>query len=371
MSADLTTTPPVSLTWARAGQLLWPRKLKIVGGAIGAGVVAIGLSFLIPPTFTARTSLLLPQQTSSASAALASLGALSSLAGAAAGIRTPGDQYVSLLQSSTVGMRIVDRFDLQKLYDVQFKTDALKRLSLASRMSAGKKDGVLTIEVDDHDPQRAADMANAFVAELRELTGRLAITEAQQRRVFFEAQVKSARDKLLAAQAALQSSGYNPGSLRAEPKATAEGFARLQAELTAAEVRAQALRQRFAADAPELQAQLSTIAALRAQVARAETPATTSDSSYLSAYREFKYQETVFELFSRQYEAARLDEAREGTLLQVVDKADPPERKSAPKRAYIGVGATVAVFLLLCLITLWRDWRSAQQAGPVAAGTPG
>ncbi len=337
---------------------MWSSKFKLFGGSLGAGVIAIGLSFLIPPTFTARTSLILPQQTSSASAALASLGALSGLASAAAGIRTPGDQYVSLLQSSSIGMRLVERFELQKLYDVQFKTDALKRLSLASRMSAGKKDGVLIIEVDDHDPKRAADMANAYVSELRELTGSLAITEAQQRRVFFESQVKTAREKLLAAQAALQASGYNPGALRAEPKATAESFARLQAELTAAEVRAQALRQRFAEDTPELQTQLSTIAALRAQVSRAETPISASDSSsYLSAYREFKYQEAVFELFSRQYEAARLDEAREGTLLQVVDKAEPPERKSAPKRAYIGVGTTIAAFLILAATFLWRARR--------------
>lgn len=357
------------MTWERAGQVLWARKLKIVGGSLGAGVLAIGLSFLIAPTFTARTSLLLPQQTSSASAALASLGALSSLAGAAAGIRTPGDQYVSLLQSSSIGMRLVEKFDLQSLYDVQFKTDALKRLSLASRMSAGKKDGVLTIEVDDHDPKRAADMANAYVSELRELMGRLAITEAQQRRVFFESQVKSAREKLLAAQTALQTSGYNPGSLRAEPKATAESFARLQAELTAAEVRAQALRQRFADDAPELQSALSTIAALRAQVARAETPATAPDSSYLSAYREFKYQETVFELFSRQYEAARLDEAKEGALLQVIDKAEPPERKSAPKRAYIGIGTTVAAGLVLCIAALWRNRRPGSRMAQ-APGNP-
>ncbi len=208
-----------------------------------AGTLALGITYLVKPTYTSRTVFLPPQQQQSAAAsAIASLGALSSLAGAAAGIKSPADQYVALLQSTTVADRLIDEFKLMQVYDREYRFEARKELAENARVSLGKKDGLITVEVDDVDPQRAADIANRHVDELRRLSAQLALTEAQQRRVFFEAQLKKTRDELTAAQQALQASGFNPGALKAEPKAAAEGYARLKAEVTAAEVRLQTMR---------------------------------------------------------------------------------------------------------------------------------
>jgi uncharacterized protein involved in exopolysaccharide biosynthesis len=246
-----------------------------------------------------------------------------------------------------------------QVYESKYRFEARKTLAANARVSLGKKDGLITVEVDDVDPQRAADLANRHVDELRRLSAQLALTEAQQRRVFFESQLKNTRDDLTAAQNALQASGFNPGALKAEPKAAAEGYARLRAEVTAAEVRLQTLRRNLADTTPEVAQAQTTLAALRAQLSRTEAATDpTGNADYVSKFREFKYQETLFELFSRQYELARLDESREGALIQVVDVAQPAERKSKPKRAIIASAATVAALLLLAVFLVTRHfWR--------------
>ena len=329
-------------------------------GPLLAGLAALGISYLIAPTFTATTTFLPPQQQQSAAAsALASLGALSGLAGAAGGIKSPGDQYVALMQSVSVTDRLVDKFKLMDVYEAEYRFEARKELASNVRITLGKKDGLITVAVDDVDPQRAADMANRHVEELRRVTSELALTEAQQRRMFFENQLKETRDKLVSAQQALQSSGFSPGALRAEPRAAAEGYARLKAEATAAEVRLQTLRRGLVDTAPEVQQQQTLLAALRAQVTKLETSIDVPrDGDYVGKYREFKYQETLFELFSRQYELARLDESREGALIQVVDVAAKPEWKSKPKRGQIALVATLAAAIfLVAFVLVSHAWR--------------
>ena len=327
-----------------------------------AGLLALGVTYLIKPSFTSRTVFLPPQQQQSAAAsAIASLGALSGLVGAAAGVKSPADQYVALLQSTTVADRLIDEYKLMQVYDSKFRFEARKELADNTRVSLGKKDGLISVEVDDTDPQRAADMANRHVEELRRLSAQLALTEAQQRRVFFEAQLKKTRDDLTGAQQLLQASGFNPGALKAEPKAAAEGYARLRAEVTSAEVRLQTLRRNLSDATPEVQQAQAMLGALRGQLGKSEA---TSDSNggpdYVSKFREFKYQETLFELFSRQYELARLDESREGALIQVVDVAKPAEHKSKPKRAITAVVATLAALLVLAVFVVMRHfWRQS------------
>lgn len=335
----------------------------VVGGTLLVAVAAAGGSFLIAPSFTSRTVFLPPQQAQSAAAsALSSLGALGSIAGAAAGIRSPADQYVALLQSTTVADRLIDQFELLKVYNEEYRFKARKELAKNTRITLGKKDGLITLEVDDEDPKRAADMANQHVAELRKLTERLALTEAQQRRVFFEAQLKQAKGRLDDAQRTLQESGFNQDALKAEPKATAEAYAKLKAELTNAEVRLQAMRQNLADSAPEVRLAASGVSTLRAQLAKLEQATDLSrEPGYIGKYREFKYQETLFELFSRQYELARVDESREGPLIQVVDVAQPAERKSRPKRAVLTLLAAAGALVVLSAYVLARDkWRRRQ-----------
>lgn len=344
-------------------------KLLVLGPLL-AGLLALGITFLVPKTYTSRTVFLPPQQQQSAAAsAIAQLGALSGLVGSAAGLKSPADQYVALLQSTTVADRLIDEFKLMQVYDEEFRFKAREELARNVRASLGKKDGLITIEVDDEDPQRAADMANRHVDELRRLTSQLALTEAQQRRVFFEVQLTQTRDRLTQAQQALQASGFSQGALKADAKAAAEGYARLRAEATAAEVRLQTLRRNLADNTPEVQQARSTLGALRAQLAKLEESTDLSGApDYVSKFREFKYQETLFDLFARQYELARLDESREGALIQVVDVAKPAEWKSKPKRALITVATVIAALMLLAVGVLIRHaWQRAAQRPEGAA----
>jgi uncharacterized protein involved in exopolysaccharide biosynthesis len=247
----------------------------LVAGPLLIGVAALGLSFLITPTFTARTSFLPPQQQQGAAAsALSSLGALSGLIGAGAGVRTPADQYVALLQSTAIADRIIDKFELIKVYDKELRHDARRELTRNTRVSAGKKDGIIVVEVDDESPARAAEMAGRYVDELRALTNHLALTEAQQRRVFFEGHLQSTRDRLAQAQLALQASGFNQESLKAEPKAAAEGYGKLKAEVTTAQARLDSLRKNLTDSAPEVQQAQAGIAVLKTQLALIEATAT-------------------------------------------------------------------------------------------------
>ncbi len=345
--------------WAlMAAQSKW----LLLLGPLCTALVALGVTYLIPPTFTATTTFLPPQQQSSLSAsAMASLGALSGLVGNASGMRGPGDEYVALMQSVTVADRIVDRFDLMKVYDVKHRFEARRDLNKNVSITVGKKDALISVAVDDHDPKRSASIANQYIVELRAVAAGLTLTEAQKRRAFFEDQLERTRDRLTAAQVALQSSGFNPGALKAEPRAAAERFAQLQAELTGAEVRLQTLRRSRADTAPEVLAQQAQIGALRSQLTQVEraTPSTADGGAgYVGKYRDFKYQETLFELFARQYEMARVDESREGALIQVVDVATPPEWKSRPKRAFVSIAAgVVALLLIIGWLVLQRAWR--------------
>jgi uncharacterized protein involved in exopolysaccharide biosynthesis len=345
-----------------AARLLAARWKLLLLGPILAGLAAFGIASLIPPTFTAKTTLLPPQQSqSSAATALSQLGALAGLAGGTAAIRSPADQYVALMQSVSVTDRIVEEFKLLDVYDVRFREDARRELANNVRISAGKKDGLIVVEVDDGDRDRAAAIANALVAGLRQVTSNLAISEAQQRRVFFETQLQQAKEKLTLAQIALQASGINEGALKAEPKAAAEGYARLRAELTSAEIRFQAMRRILAENSPELSQQQAVLRALRDEIDRLERQVSVNRQSddYITKYREFKYQETLFELLARQYELARLDESREGALIQVVDVATSPERKSKPKRGAIAMITTLLTGISIAFVILARRaWLS-------------
>jgi uncharacterized protein involved in exopolysaccharide biosynthesis len=335
----------------------------LILGPLAVGLAALGYAFTIEPTFTAKVVMLPPQQQQSAAAsALQSLGALGGLAGAA-GIKSPADQYVALMQTATVEDRLIERFKLMDVYEAKFKADARKALEQNTRISAGKKDGLLTIEFDDKSPQRAAEVANAYVEELRRLTSSLAMTEAQQRRAFFEKQLGQTKDKLTAAQRALQAAGINEGAIRAEPRAAAEVYAKLQAEITAGEVRLQTMRGYLTETAPDFQQAQNQLTALRGQLARREAVNTSgAQGDYVDRFREFKYQETLFDLFARQYEVARIDESREGAVIQVVDTAMPPERKSKPKRAIMAVVATLAAgFALLLWVFVRHALRNARQ----------
>jgi tyrosine-protein kinase Etk/Wzc len=346
----------------------------LVLGPLAVGLTALGISFLVSPTYTAKTQFLPPQQQQSAAASmLASLGSLGGLAGAVGGIKNPADQFLAYMRSVTVQDTLIERFKLQERYEAKTKTDARLALKENVRAASGK-DGLISVEVDDKDPSFAAELANAHVEELGKLLGKLATTEAQQRRLFFEKQLTQAKEKLIQSEIDLKSTGVSGSVLKSNPASAIAAVASLQAGVTAQEVKLGAMRGYLAETAPEFKQALNELANLKAQLSKQEkdTPAhssMTAQGDYVSKYREFKYNETLFELFAKQFEIAKVDEAREGAVIQILDAAQPPERKSKPKKAIIGIIATLAagfalllfVFIRQALIKAGKDQESANK----------
>jgi uncharacterized protein involved in exopolysaccharide biosynthesis len=334
-------------------------------GPLAVGVTALAISFAIPPTYTATTKFLPPQQQQGMAASmLSSLGALGGLAGAAAGLKNPADQYVAYLKSNSVQDALIERFKLQERYDEKFKSDTRQELGKNARISAGK-DGIITIEVDDKEAQVSAELANAHIEELQNLLSRLAVTEAQQRRLFFEKQLKQTQDKLTQAEQALRSGGVNASALKSDPRAAVTAVAQLQAQVTAQEVKVASLRGYLTESAPDFKQAMTELGALRAQLNKLENSSSKAgdDSDYVARYREFKYQETLFELFAKQYELAKVDEAREGAVVQVLDLAQTPEKKSKPKKGLIAMLATLSSgFALLLFVFVRQALRNAGQS---------
>jgi tyrosine-protein kinase Etk/Wzc len=338
---------------------------------ISAGIAALGFTFLLPPTYTASTRILPPAQQNAPSSLLSAQ--LNTLAGLAGGttIRNPADQYIALLKSRSVYDPLIQRFNLKELYEARYTEDARKVLESRTRFSAGLKDGVISIEVDDHDAKRAADIANGFVEELRNLSKTLAITEAAQRRLFFETQVKQTRDSLTAAERALRGSGVSEAVLKTMPQSTLEVLARLKAQMTAQEIKLASMRMFMTESNPELKLAIQELAALRSELSKAEQSnmpkAAGSGGEYIAKYRDYKYHEALFELMVKQYELARLDEAREGTVIQVIDEALVPERRSKPNRSLIAGLTTAVAFLLTVLFVLARQAIRGATSSPTSA----
>lgn len=338
----------------------------LVLAPLAIGLLALGISFLIPPTFTAKTEFLPPQQQQSGAAAmLQSLGALGGLAGAATGLKNPNDQFVAFLESTTVQDALIARFKLVEYFKAEFKTDARRSLAGISTITSGK-DGLIAVEVSDKDPVFAAKLANGYVEELSRLLDRLAVTEAQQRRVFFEAQLQKAKEALVKAEQALGASGVNAATLKSRPEVAVAAVAQLQAQIAAQEIKLASMRGYLADSAPDFRQAQTELAALRNQLAKSEKTSTATpsggDADYVARYRDFVYQQTLFELFAKQYEIARIDESREGAVIQVVDAAEPPERKSKPKKALIAALAALGSGLFLLFFVFVRQAvRNADQ----------
>ena len=334
----------------------------LVLGPLAVGLAALGITFIIPPTYTAKTQFLPPQQQQSSASALVQALGVGAIGGLSAGlgIKNPADQYIAFLKSQSIQDAMVDRFDLLKRYDTKFRVDARKELLENTKITSGK-DGIIALELDDKNPKFAAEMANAYVDELRRMMNRLALTEAQLRRSFFEKKLKEAKENLSLAEELLRGTGVSSGVLKTSPVSAVEVVARIKAGVTVQEIKVASMRGYLADTSPEFIQAMKELSVLKAQLTNAEKSDTASgDGLYVSRYREFKYQETLYELFAKQYELARVDESREGAAVQVVDDAKQPEKKSRPKKTLIATLATLAAgFLFLLFVFLRKAYFNA------------
>ena len=307
--------------------------------------VAIVVSLLMTPVFTAKTLMMPPQQQqSSAASALASLGALAGIAGGVAGVKSPDEMYIAFMESESFQNSVIKKLDLQSRYEAKTLLDTRTALKGAVKITSEKKSGLLSIEATDKDPNFAAQMANLYVDELHNFLGRLAVTEAQQRRVFYEDQIKKTQSDFANAEARFRAandkSGMQMTSILAETGLRAN--AEIRGQIAAKEVQLQAMSRFQTTQNPDVQRLSSEISALRQHLTKLENGSgnnipsiTPIQKEAVNAYRDIKVQEAMLEVMIKQYELARVDEAKEGPLLQQVDPATPPERRSKPKRTLI------------------------------------
>jgi len=362
------------LTWVGEGKWLVAR------GTALAALASIVVALLLPPIFTARTTLLPPasQQSGGASAALAALGAVGGLSGLSGGLgaKSPDELFVALLKSDSVLRALDARFDLKARYEVKTYEELRKSMPDRVRVASDRKSGVISVEVDDKDSAFAADLANAHATEITKLLGRLAVSEAQLRRVFFEQQLKDIKENLIKAELGLRAVQEKSGVIVLDKQAEAliGGAAQLRAMIAERDVQLKVLRTAATGENPDVLKLNSELAALRFELARMESARGPSSGSaveipvgkipeaaieYVRARRELKLQETLLESMVRQFEIAKLDEAKEGPVLQQVDKALPPDRKSKPSRALIVIASTLLALLASMAFVVWRRYAAA------------
>ena len=370
------------LTWLGEGKKL------ILLVTLAAALAALAVAFIKPVIYTARATLLAPgtQQSSGSAAALAALGSLGGI-GASLGGKSPDELYVGLLKSDTVQRALATRFDLYKRYKVETYEVLRKTLPEHIRISSDKKSGLISVEVDDEEAKFAADLANAHASEITKVMSRLAVSEAQLRRVFFENQLKDTKENLIKAERDLQRVQEKSGVIVLDKQAEAliTGAAQVRALIAEREVQMKVLRTSATEQNPEVIRMYSELRALRSELARMESSQGGRGGSavdmpvgklpevaidYVRARRELKLQETILESMLRQFEIAKLDEAKEGTTLQTVDIALPPDRKSKPSRALIVLGGTMAALVLSSLFVVTRRygaWSREQNPEGAAA----
>jgi uncharacterized protein involved in exopolysaccharide biosynthesis len=246
------------------------------------------------------------------------------------------------------------------------------------------KDGLIRISVQDRDPRRAADLANGYVDQFRLQSQHLAITEASQRRLFFEQQLEQAKENLANAEEAMKQTEQKTGVIQLNGQASAliQSAASLRAQVAAKEVQIQGMRTYATGENSQMVQAQQELDGLRAQLAKlGGSEDSTSDGigvtkgqvtdaglEYIRKLRDVKYNETIFDILARQFEVAKLDEAKQGALIQVVDLAVPPDRKSFPKRGLVVIGATAAGFFIGLFVALFQAGFRRLKDDPEASG---
>jgi tyrosine-protein kinase Etk/Wzc len=349
-------------------------------------IIAI-ISMLLPLRYTAASSILPPQQSSNPGAMLSQLagsgGGLAALAGSSLGIKNQNDMYVSMFESRTVEDAMIRRFDLTKAYHVKKMSEARKIFEKRSTSVAGLKDGIIRVSVDGPTPEQAAAMTNAYVEEFQKLASNVATTEAGQRRVFFDRQLEEAKNNLSRAEQDLKKTELTTGMIQpdSQSRVMMESAATIQGQIAAKEVQIQAISSFATENNPEMYIEKQQLAELRDQLRRL-TGNTGSESDlfvpkgkvpeaaldYVRKLREVKYRETIFQAIATQFQLARLDEAKQGAVFQVIDVAVPPDKRSFPQRTILVMVFTLLAFICACF-AVWasaafRELCSDSEDGP-------
>ncbi len=370
--------------------ILLKRKWLILGGTISFVLVVGIVVFIMPNEYAAESRFLPPQQSSSslAAAMLGQVGAgISGLAGSLLGVSTTGDLYVGLLSSRTVLDKIIDRFDLMKRYRTWknwifpfYREDCRKKLTDdVLTAAADANSGIVSVTIYEKDPKIAAEMANAFVEEMKNLSKGMAISEAAQRRLFYEEQLKDSKEALSRAEEDMRGFQEKTGVLQVDDQAKAviEGIAIASAQIAAKEVEIKVIKTFSTAQNPDLQKAEESLRGLRTELAKLELKGGTGHEplmptgrmpsvgvEYVRKLRDVKFNETLYENLIKMYELAKMDEARDAAVIQVVDKAVVPEKKAKPKRVLIIVLAAFVGFFLAVFAAFILEFKEKASTYP-------
>ena len=391
---DSPAAPPVAGSIAKEDEIslldlliiLAERKRVMLQVTAVFATLAIVVSLLLPKSYTATATLLTPQQNSSTSASLAaqlgSPGSIAALSGGSLALKNPNDMFVGMMMSRTVEDAVVQHFGLMQEYHTRYLSDARKVFENHAAVDGNGKDGLIRISVEDRNPQRAADIANGYVDQFRNLSQHLAITEASQRRLFFEQELEQAKVSLANAEEALKQTEQSTGVILPDSQARAliDSAASLRAQITAREVQIQGMQTYATAENSQLVQAQRELEGLREQLAKlGGSEEGTSELivpkgrvpeaslEYIRKLRDMQYYETIFDILARQFEAAKLDEAKQGALIQIVDPAIPPDKRSSPRRSLIVICATIAGLLFGGLTALIQASWARIKDDPVAS----
>ena len=362
--------------------VLAKNKFLILGAPLVTAVVVAVYSLTLPPAYKAITKILPPQQSqSAASAVLAQLGGAlgTSGAGGLTGGKGSNELYIAMLKSQAVANNLIERFELIKLWGIDAKhpSDIYEALSGRAKISSSLG-GLIDIEVEDKDPKFAAALANAFVEELFKYTSTIAVTEAAQRRLFYERQLALAKENLTKAEIAARQALLTGGVIRVDAQGSAivETTTRLRTQISAKEVQIGTMRA-FAGDRnPDLQLALQEIESMKRQLAKIEESGVTKAVSNgntgkgfdnLALLRDVKYYEVIFDLLARQFEMAKIDEAKDAAIIQVIDKAIEPDRRSKPRRTIMVLISSLLMGFVAVLLAFLREGLEKASTHPQKA----
>jgi len=355
------------------------RRGTIAMGTIVTTGVALIIAFLIPAKYTSTATFIPPSLNTGGSLASAMSGQLAALGATdlMGGMKTPGDLYAGILKSRSIATKLIHDFDLKNVYHVKKESDAEKELASFTEIVVDAKSTLVSISVTDKNPGRAQKLTDAYLNGLRETNDRLALTQSAQKARFFAQQLAQEKNSLADAEVELKITQEQSGLIAPTGQTEAEIriIAQTQAEIAARQVQLAALRQAATEQNPDVIRLQSEIADLQRQLGNLEHGSTTGATiptakvpeiqlEYLRKQREVKYHEALFEILSRQYEAARLDQARESPVIQVLDPPSYPDTKSSPRRGLITFGGALLGLIGSCFWVLLRE-RSASK--PMAA----
>lgn len=389
--------------WVTNGTILWQNRIKLAKVFCIAAVLSLGVAFSIPKEYQATASIMPPDSASPGAAIFAALaghalsgsGGLGSLAGSLLGGRTSSSLFVDLLHSGTVSGHLIDRFQLQHVYHKRYRIEAAKYLARHTTIVDDKKSGVISITVEDQDPQRARDLAQAYLDELNHLVVQTNTSSARQERLFIERRLKGVQADLETAQQELGefSSTHSTIDIKEQTRAMVDAAAKLEAQEIVGESELESLRQIYGNGNVRVRAADARIAVLRAQLSKMSGSSAPLDSSlegesnsqsagstelypplrqlprlavpYADIYRRVRVQETLFELLTQQYEMTRIEEAKDVPVVSVIDAPTIPEKKSFPPRLI--VAALLTLFATTCSAAMMiarRSWDAISNHDP-------